>query len=43
MKIIIIIILYSWISLSIILAYVCCDKIENPAEFSIFPSLVCFN
>jgi len=30
---IIIIILYSWISLPIILGYVCCDKIENPTEF----------
>ena len=38
--IIIIIIIYSWISLPIILGYVCCDKIGNPTEFPIFPSLV---
>jgi len=40
MKIIVIIIFYSWISLPIILVYVGCDKIENPTEFPIFPSLV---
>jgi len=41
MKIIIIIIIfYSWISLPIILAYVGCDKIENPTELHIFPLLV---
>jgi len=43
LNIIIIIILYSWISLSIILGYVYCDKIENPTEFLIFPSLICFS
>ena len=40
MKIIIIIIIYLRISLPIILAYVGCDKIENPTEFLIFPSLL---
>jgi len=39
-KIIVIIIFYSWISLPIILAYVVCDKIETPTEFPIFPSII---
>ena len=42
MQIIVIIIFYSWISLPIILAYVFCDKIENPIEYPIFPSLASF-